>query len=54
MNKEIIKELNAMLEIGTYVPANAVAMAGRMNPSEFDGMNVDEAASYVIELAQFI
>lgn len=51
MKNQIIKEFNAMREIGLRVPQRAYALLETENLDDYDGMGVSELADLLIDLA---
>jgi len=51
MKNQIIKELNAMREVGIRVPQRAYALLETENLDDYDDMGVSEVADLLIQLA---
>ena len=51
MKNQIIKELNAMREMGIRVPQRAYALLETENLADYDDMGVSEIAELLIDLA---
>jgi hypothetical protein len=51
MKNQILKELNAMREMGIRVPQRAYALLETENLDDYDDMGVSEVADLLIQLA---
>lgn len=51
MKNKILKELNAMREVGLRVPQRAYTLLETENLDDYDNMGVSELAELLIELA---
>jgi hypothetical protein len=52
MKNKILKELNAMREVGLRVPQRAYALLETENLYDYDDMGISEIAELLIELAE--
>ena len=52
MKNKILKELNAMREMGLRVPQRAYTLLETENLDDYDDMSVSEIAELLIELAE--
>lgn len=52
MKNKILKELNAMRELGLRVPQRAYALLETENLDDYDDMGVSELAELLIDLAE--
>lgn len=52
MKNQILKEFNAMREVGIRVPQRAYALLETENLAEYDDMSVSEVADLLIDLAE--
>ena len=52
MKNKILKELNAMREMGLRVPQRAYALLETENLDEYEGMSVSDLADLLIQLAE--
>jgi len=52
MKNQIIKEFNAMREIGLRVPQRAYTLLETENLDDYDGMGVSELAELLIQLSE--
>jgi hypothetical protein len=51
MKNQILKELNAMREVGIRVPQRAYALLETENLDDYDDMSVSDLADLLIQLA---
>ena len=51
MKNQILKEFNAMREVGIQVPQRAYALLETENLADYDDMGVSEVADLLIQLA---
>ena len=52
MKNQILKEFNAMREVGIRVPQRAYALLETENLADYDDMSISELAELLIELAE--
>ena len=52
MKTDIIKEFNAMREIGLRVPQRAYTLLETENLAEYEGMSVSDLADLLIQLSE--
>lgn len=52
MKNDIIKQFNAMREIGLRVPQRAYALLETENLAEYDNMSVSDLADLLIQLSE--